>query len=769
MAFNYNTAKVANCTHLSILQSITQNRLTLADVLALIVGSVYILYINHPFYLFADASVIGWYDEFDLGIVHEMLYLKSGALDFNHQMAGGASLASSNFHANGLNIYHYLCQAIGLKWGTITFRLAGQWLFFITLYFWIRSLCQTQQLKFQQSSTIFLIPALSCIGSLLAAYSQPYVYGWALAGYGYTFISLSLFALIVLSGNLTFYSKLTVLLFLALLQSSLFSMVVVFAFQLPSFLLLAALLMKDNRKLNYRQIIFFCIIAEAAVMLFSISEVSSILAIADESARLNRFDNFNALFNRNGLSISEAFMKGVENFTNAYYSGLFSLGKIEQPGLFPNPTGLLLILGCIIVIHVAIFKKLTAIFLFVLFFIVSYGHSLLSVFPFFSTYRWDQIAIFNHQFFVLLAIPLLVNIYQWPASGEKNIILLNYFGKIIPVICCMLFSYHLYVSSYNMLFRTYAELKSGNTWATSKAITLSAEQYTNHRSFSYSTYNPKPEFGIFWGLNMLDGVRPSFSWRRTAFWFHTLSKTEKSNWHTHRQTNFSLNGTHFPALSMGSVRYVISSVKLPQFSNEKQLIKSKSVCEYTVLCSVFDYVNSKLKPISAVKDVYMYELEHPWEMAFYPSNIIISDFSDTTPEYFNQLKHLEKHNVLFPTELSQWINKKVHNKRSSKPDITFSSNGYILSNILDSSLVILNQEYSQNWTAYCDTGKAQDVVRAEIVPVNGIMMAIKIPNKCKSLRVTYNNKSLLYGILGLIKPDLLVAESDNYISTVASM
>lgn len=479
MSFYYNTTKAANCNNLFTLQSVVMSRMTLADLLALIIGSVYILYINHPFYLFADASVIGWYDEFDLGIVHEMLYLKSGVLDFNHQMAGGASLASSNFHANGLNIYHYLCQLVGLKWGTITFRLAGQWFFFITLYFWIRSLCQAKQLVPQQSTTIFLIPILSCFGSLLAAYSQPYVYGWALAGYGYTFISLSLFALVILSDKLTFYSKLILLLFLALLQSSLFSMVVVFVFQLPSFLLLAALLMKDIRRFNYRQIIFFCIIAEAAVMLFSLAEVSSILAIAEESARLNRFDNFNGLFNRNGLSISEAFMKGVENFTNAYYSGLFSLGKIEQPGLFPNPTGLLLILGCIIVIHVAIFKKMAAIFLFVLFFMVSYGHSLLVVFPFFSTYRWDQIAIFNHQFFLLLTIPLLVNIYQWSVRGLKNYFLLNYIGKSISVVCCLLFSYYLYISSYNMLFRTYAELKSGNTWATSKAINLSEEEYTN--------------------------------------------------------------------------------------------------------------------------------------------------------------------------------------------------------------------------------------------------------------------------------------------------
>lgn len=268
---------------------------------------------------------------------------------------------------------------------------------------------------------------------------------------------------------------------------------------------------------------------------------------------------------------------------------------------------------------------------------------------------------------------------------------------------------------------------------------------------------------------MLDGVRPSFSWRRTAFWFHTLSQKEKSNWHTHRQTNFSLNGTYFPALLMGSVRYVISSIKLPQFSNETQLVKSKSVCEYTIICSEFDYANSKLKPISAVKGVYMYELEHPWEMAFYPSNIIISDFSDTTPEYFKQLKHLEKYNVLFPTELSNWVKKEFYQVNSSTPDITFSSNGYILSNISGSPLVILNQEYSQNWTAYCSSGNVKDVYNAEIVPVNGIMMAIKIPNKCESLSVTYNNKDLLYRVLSFIKSGSLTTEPDNHDSVISDV
>ena len=141
---------------------------------------------------------------------------------------------------------------------------------------------------------------------------------------------------------------------------------------------------------------------------------------------------------------------------------------------------------------------------------------------------------------------------------------------------------------------------------------------------------------------------------------------------------------------------------------------------------------TKLKFISdivLIPDIFIYEIEDSWHRVFIPSEIFLSEYSDSSVQYFYDLKKLKKNSIMIPQNLSNLtptISEKIL-RNSAKIFYEELEDGIQIKNI--SYPIVYNQEFSKKWMAKCDEEYLN------IFPINGYMIFVNPLKKCGILKI----------------------------------
>lgn len=684
----------------------------LAD--ASLVGSFAIAVVLFPYWMLGQYSAIGWYDEYDAIIPYSILAALNPLSKFDHTIAGGAQIETLQFATNHMfSLFEMLIRAIGPQWAALLYRFLGHLVLYLGAYQTMRHLFGTRQL-----------PAI--VGALIVVFGTVYPYGWVLGGYGWT-IGVVTWCGILVFGRMSVAQRLLAALVLGILTVSAshpFTFVAWVAFYLP---LLWILLPERLISLLQRSALPGFLVAAIAV-LGSWRTFSTFAVTQGESARYRGIDSlasFEASFGASVGPQSETLWEAIRLSTLYFYN--FALSGL---GLFRLLSG----------------GSLNGYPLTFVFFIGGmFGAVWLGVYERQWRYLVGLLAILGLVYVLsvmalLVEVPLLSNfswytVYNviWPVIGVIWALLaqaiLDRRKRILTTVSSTALALCALVSCASMAQISLGTVHAYGGWAVMNNYPLLRDIAVSEpltRVASTPTGWPNAIIAPFNGLAAIDGQRPSYTWRRSAYWYLTLNRTPATSWNPNYQTlGTNLADINEDALRMSNVGYLLStSADLP---GHRQVAAQPSRPLLESGLPGAEVLGRLLPGFEVLPPIYVYAVDKAWDRVFVPTAIEMSPARDTQVEYYAALRDLPHHSILVPENGPDWLGAVVG--KNSLAVIEAEANDQGLDVVTNGSpgLLIYNQEYSARWTASCEDQSLP------IAPVNGMMMATEIPSGCTTV------------------------------------
>jgi hypothetical protein len=650
-----------------------------------IIGIAFILIF--PYWIFGPYSMVGWYDEYNAVIPWYLNLIKYEELSFLHHYSGGASSKQTYLEGNeNLSLIKFGFKYFDLWIVNAFLRILGYTLGIFSFYYFIYS-------YFKLSRIHALI--LAAAGFLINFIP----YGWMLASLGYGFFGIIVFYYYYFYVNT--FNKFSLI--IPLISFTIVSVTTppVFLFaHLVYFIIALSILKRDNFLPNssYRLFLVFLILfCETANWIMGIYYSS--VQTQTFTARLidSTIPYFNLSFIQIVLKIFHshilvftAFIKrDPQYFLLLLYFFSFLLTFLKEK--FSNLFYLIIVLFAL-PLFFEIFSKVFRI-------------------PLFSSFQfatlWEV-----HSLILILVIAMHLNKIK------------NYFLKNL---ICSLIALASIISFILMTIVTFKDLNlygGAGTFFHYQSLARLKQNHFVERVISNGHLNPN--IPNLYDISTFDGVPHVYPKLRVDFDAFALKKESSSNStanHAWRVYPTFPDGYNINLFSMAGVSHLIS----------KSLIEDKRflLIEYEKGKTTHDYFFLKYFPeISLIPDIFIYKFnQDPWPIIFKPSKIIASNSSNYDFEYFNQIKNLSIGEVLL-------LNSEINNLKgvlTKYEPLTYikTNSGYRISNVNNSSFVVINTVFTPYWNGYCDGNKVK------LFPANGIMMIATLPNQCSTLDLRY--------------------------------
>lgn len=235
---------------------------------------------------------------------------------------------------------------------------------------------------------------------------------------------------------------------------------------------------------------------------------------------------------------------------------------------------------------------------------------------------------------------------------------------------------------------------------------------------------------LFYGLDTFDGMLTNFPERRNYFLAYGASNPAKEVYHTHRHSFFRFpKNYNINFFRIANVRYVFGSkpIKHPQL----KLVGHQPGITANELDYTFNGLAERFDKVSLIKPLYLYELSDYWPRVFYAGAVIQSPHSYKDKAYYTQLGDLSRGDVLFDSTVTMPALPESTLTPETLLNYILNPEGVEIQPDESGALVVFNQVYSPQWTAYCDGNEIP------VYPVNGIMMAAVKTIKCPTLEFRY--------------------------------
>lgn len=658
-------------------------------LIAIFIISVILIF---PYWVFGSYSMVGWYDEYNAVIPWYLNILNYNDYQFLHGYAGGASSKQAYLEGNEeISLIRFLFEYFDFWIGNTLFRVAGYTLGIYSLYYLIRESTKLSQIQaLNLSSAGFIINFIP--------------YGWMLASMGYGFFGIIIFTYYYFDVNRFTKTSIVIPLCSFIIVSVTTPPVFLFA-QLGYFCLAYSFLFNKslNPKNSYRIFLIFSLIL---IEMLNWLEGIYFSTIQTQNFTARLIDPLNAI---NGLSYAEIITK-------------ITLDQIVEFLKFiqRDPHYLLLIIYLLSISILIYLKKYTyllkIIFVFFALPLIFEITSKLAHIPLLAQFQFHTLWEVHSLILVLI---IATNINEISLKWKKNVIyLLVIFSSVLA------FEKMTVVTLDNL--NLYG---GGGTFFHYQSLANLKINGSPGRVVSNGYLNP--HIPNLYGLDTFDGVPHISPKLRVDFDAYALKVDSNANSsvnHAWRIYPTFPKGYHIELFSMANVTHLIS--KFPIIDDRFLLLeyeKGKTTHDYSLL--------KYFKEINLAPDIYIYKLiQMPWPLAFTPKKIIPSHSINYDFEYFNQIKKLNFGEVLVLNTNN--IDSEVETSYYRALSYIKTKNGYLINQINDSKFVVINTVYTPYWKGKCNGNKV------ELFPANGIMMIAHIPNKCKTLELTYETLNL---------------------------
>jgi len=679
--------------------------------LFLFVGILIIFVSLYPFWLFGEYSALGFYDEINSQI--PAMYLNNQMQEgqtFMHQFVGGVG-TNLQFGMEHFSFYRLLADIFPLWIANLIFKFLSLSSLFLGMYILIINILKANKF-FAFSAALF---------SVFTSYLP---YGWSLGGHGWdlsiaVWISLAIFAQFN-NYKINWIIALALVLVTSLLSSPIFLFPL--AFFLALFILFGIVNFKEINKSQVKIITFIALF----ITLTSILNWNYLYYMAIDaksfSARLlgilsgklpegSFLDIFSFYIDKN--------IKGVEQ-----YHKIFSIPS--------------LIIGYYVLLFLTIlklrFKSVSIFFLIgICIPIVLDAFAKASDLKVINTYRWEIVL-----YLLPVMLPILIG-HLIRVKSKINIVNYEKFSNLRTLVV-VLISIVLLVKALvgaNILSNYAMNIVKarGGAGATFYYDTLSQLKNKDFRTVSdYGTI--EWSVPLYYDMSTFDGVQSTFSYRRNYFMAYDMFTVSRDTIHRSNQFfYFSNNQTiyNLKAFEMANIKYIFTSRKhiFPNVSNvlyQKGIfIQDISMNEY-----IKEFLFKKFGNIPLVKDLYVYELNDSWNRVFSANNIFVSQYSFKDKMFYKELNILKKDEILIAKDdFSNKINID-NNDRLKIKDYMLTKTGVTINIDEGSGYLVYNEVYLPYWHAFCGNTKLN------IVPTNGIMMAVKVPKECRQVNFNYS-------------------------------
>lgn len=669
------------------------NEVMKSNYFFIIIGLIFIFVFLYPFWFAGEYSALGWYDEVNAQIPANFLNinLKDGQ-SFIHEYAGGMPTLL-NYGADKFSIKESLLEILPLWQANLIFRLGSLFSFFLGGYFLLIHIYSANKL---------LAFSLS-----MYALSISYLpYGWSLNGHGWD-LSIVLFLTLAILGKFESF-KINILIGIITSVIAPFISGPIFLYPFLFFLLLFILITHLGIKyLSKERWILFLGIILISLIVYLYNWAYLYFVLVDSKDFSARILGTLANVKYEGSFLNKLYFYIVQNYDEFIkYHTIFAVSYIYY-GYF------------IVLFFVFLQKKLNKLvswILFIGFFTIVFESLMKAIdLPFFNTFRWGDV--------VLLLLPIIV-IVSIAHLNSRKYILINFFIFIL------------------LLYPTYSAFKVyiGYSVATmnkrggSGVVTKYEELKKLDNSYrtvvnSDDMYWATP---LYYGLSTFDGTARVFSERRMYFisygiFINKLDVYSPSNHFFYFNNDEIYYKMKF--LEMANIKYILSThIQLKQNLKMTLYISGK---KYKDIDLFYKNIFYKYRNIKLLNDLYVHELNKPWERVFVANEVKNSRFSYRDKHFYEDLEEVGFQNILIAKDDKNKLNNTFNNNLFIvKTEITKKG---IDVEVRGSGVLVYNQVYLPRWEAKCNE------TELKITPVNGIMMAINVPLNCKRVRFKYND------------------------------
>ncbi|MGH1418067.1 MAG: hypothetical protein ACRBCJ_04345 [Hyphomicrobiaceae bacterium] len=686
---------------------------------AVVIGTLFILASLYPYWLFGSASAIGWYDEYDAVIPYYLLRVASlSPLDFAHGYAGGTRVnAPLPDIGNGyVDFYLILIQWVGPELGSFLYRFLQMGLLYLGMF------------RMARQFFIASVPA-SAVAGLVGVFASVYPYAWVLGGYGWNWTLMVWAPLLFLSG----IRPMSRMLF-GFVYGAIAATTVTIGFFLPCLVLYCFVVTLFLRLPIYSIVLrnLSAILLIGVLLIWNnIPMLNLVMESWDQSSRFLRVTSPNALTSLfggppvPGPTLFESLQQVWKVFSLTLLRGLEVLNGHRTWQGFPFT-----VIFTAFAIAASIWLTLTRrSLLYILVLLVpTAGIAVLTFigtafrFPVISSYRWD---------ILYLCLPFIYGFIFAMFIDDMDKTCKA--GRYISRVSAFFLLGMTFVSVGGLSARAMDDLDAYGGWATLghySELAKFAEKAPLTRAGSMPAYKPKPYLGLNYGLDVIDGVRRDFTWRRVAFWFESLPLKSKSSWHTHRHTlGKKLDEINLDTLRITNTGLLLSTDSLE--SDAVTLVLALDGLRLKDMPSSYHQLLSKLLPrTQLVPPLYVYRLDNTWDRVFAPVELRLAEMNDFDLSYFGKLSTLPRHSLFIPQNAPNWLRKaalgglKVRSVVKTRYGIRITTNG-------DEGQLVYNQEYTKSWQAHC--GKTL----LPLSPVNAMQMVVQIPQGCSLVMFRY--------------------------------
>lgn len=677
-------------------------------------GAFVIFLSLYPFWIFADYSALGFYDEVDGQIPWNFLLhqLVSGT-SYVHAWAGGVP---TNLGLGGeeISFYRLLTSFMDVWVANLLFKFLGLFAFFAGLYSLLRVLTPIS------GGGAFAL-------GLFAVFTSYISYGWAIGGHGWDLAVVVWLSLIVVAGirsedSYFGWFPFVVIAIAVIVSSPIFSLPMTGYFFIFLLVLFPSLRSRSVQRIN-----FIVVLSVVVVMLFVLNwhnlyQVS--IGAKSFSARL--------------LS---TLSPDNDNFSLFHMIAAQSRGLINFLWLFSNKY--LYVLFILFFVLSVLKRSYRSIILFIVIaliipLIVEVVFDVLNL-PILSSYRWEVLMylipiMLVISFAVLLSECKQGNLFVW--SGEKSLDW-QLAIKVVSVGVMILVALAINVLASRAIDGMHVKSGNGLTFHYEKLHGFDKNEKQSYRVVSdYKTV--QWALPLYYGFHTYDGLQPAFTNRRSYFNAYGLFVPSKSYYPANKHFFYFYTNAFYlnrKLLEMVGVKYIFSARKSlfdvgsPSFSMPG--LRLKDLKDTSWYWKVISYIFGDQTIL--LRSLKVFKLDSSWARVFSATKIVNSSSSFKEKSFYKELKGITYNGVQ--------VAKEDHSENfflgRVLPDISsykLTKTGADISLSPGNGAVVFNEVYLPGWIATCHEKQLQ------IVPVNGVMMAVKVNSNCQHLKFTYVSK-----------------------------
>jgi hypothetical protein len=670
------------------------------------IGLLFVSCFLYPFWLLGPYSLLGFYDEVDGQVPWIYTNLINSSPVFLHQIVGGTPYVLGG-GSEYVSIYKILQSEMSLWQANLVFRFFGLFSLFSGLYLLIIKILPDRKVGW----TGFVL--------ILFGISTSYIsYGWVLGGHGWDLsvvVWLSLASLGVFkSKNKDLFAIVILAAIVPLVSNPIFSL------PLTLYFLVFLFFINTEVKEKYKARMYHTLLLYALLLTFFV---------------LNYFNIYYLSYWSKGFS---ARILGTLQPTDVLeMSGLIKLKYSQFLGFFNNFSIIYLVPAFVVLSSCTLLTKryrtvvLILIFSLIIPFFLSVGLTYSEI-PVVGSYRWS-ILLYLMPLFLIIGFNV-----EFSNSYKIHCNKLNSKYKAVYIINIVLIVL-IFMATNSTLNYAMNSLKS----KAGAGVAFFYEALNSFEKNNKDSYRVVSDYGtvqwalpLYYGYKTYDGYQPAASHRRSYFNANAIFINPQKKYHTSKhffKFYSDAKKLNYNALSMVGVKYIFSA-RPRIFELNKPVLSIKGAKTSNFNKWYREFLELLVGDISLVKPLNVFSVDSPWALVFSVSKLRISNKSYASTEFYDELGGIDFESALVAAEDANDFQNLVTINSTIKPEVLsvkYTDEGYKVRVKSSSGYIVFNQVYIRGWKGFCDGEKAP------LIPVNGIMMALKINKGCKIAELKY--------------------------------